>query len=86
MMDFDIVNLKQLSAKYKTKMYNKILKRVCSTFKQMPWLLSMVSNINNNLINENQQSGFPTRSETNRPVQSQKQARSLKFQIKEEKE
>ena len=28
---------------------------------------------------------FPTRCDTNRPVQSQKQARSLKFLIKEEK-
>ena len=28
---------------------------------------------------ENRSSGFPTRSDTNRPVQSQKQARSLKF-------
>ena len=30
---------------------------------------------------ENQSSGFLTRSDTNRPVQSQKQARSLKFRI-----
>ena len=30
---------------------------------------------------ENRSSGFPTRSDTNRPVQSQKQARSLKFRI-----
>ena len=29
----------------------------------------------------NQQFAFPTRSNTNRPVQSQKQARSLKFWI-----
>ena len=29
-------------------------------------------------------SGFPTRSDTNRPVQSQKQARSMKFRIQEE--
>ena len=29
---------------------------------------------------------FPNRSDTNRAVQAQKQARSLKFQIKEEKE
>ena len=28
---------------------------------------------------ENRSSGFPTRSDTNRPVQSQKQARGLKF-------
>ena len=31
-------------------------------------------------ILENQQSGFPTRSDTNQAVQSQKQARSLKLQ------
>ena len=31
---------------------------------------------------ENKFSGFPTRSDTNRPVQSQKQARSLKFRFK----
>ena len=30
---------------------------------------------------ENRSSGFPTRSDTNRAVQSQKQARSLKFRI-----
>ena len=30
---------------------------------------------------ENRSSGFPTRSDTNRPVQSQKQARGLKFRI-----
>ena len=30
---------------------------------------------------EKRSSGFQTRSDTNRPVQSQKQARSLKFQI-----
>ena len=30
---------------------------------------------------ENRSSGFPTRSDTNRHVQSQKQARSLKFRI-----
>ena len=33
---------------------------------------------------ENRSSGFPTRSDENRPVQSQKNARSLKFRIKEE--
>ena len=33
-----------------------------------------------------QQFGFPTRHDTNRPVQSQKQARSLKINIKEEVE
>ena len=33
---------------------------------------------------ENRSSGFPTRSDTNRPVQSQKQARTLKFWILEE--
>ena len=33
---------------------------------------------------ENRSLGFPTRSDTNWPVQSQKQARSLKFRIKEE--
>ena len=32
----------------------------------------------------NRYSGFPTRSDTNRPVQSQKQTRSLKFRIQEE--
>ena len=36
------------------------------------------------MTRENQSSGFPTRSDTNRPVQSQKQARSLKFRIKQE--
>ena len=35
---------------------------------------------------ENRSSGFPTRSDTNRPVQSQKQARSLKFRIKKKRE
>ena len=30
---------------------------------------------------ENRSSGFPTRSDTNWPVQSQEQARSLKFRI-----
>ena len=30
---------------------------------------------------ENRSSGFPTRSDINRPVQLQKQARSLKFRI-----
>ena len=30
---------------------------------------------------ENRSSGFPTRSDTNRPVQAQKRARSLKFRI-----
>ena len=34
----------------------------------------------------NQQSGFQTKSDSNRPVQPQKQARSLKFCIKEEEE
>ena len=33
---------------------------------------------------ENWSSGFPARSDTNWPVQSQKQARNLKFQIEEE--
>ena len=32
---------------------------------------------------ENRSSGFPTRSDTNRAVQSQKMARDLKFRIKE---
>ena len=32
----------------------------------------------------NRSSGFPTRSDKNWPVQSQKQARNLKFRIKEE--
>ena len=35
-------------------------------------------------MQENWSSGFPTRSDTNRPVQSQKQASSLKFRIEEE--
>ena len=35
-------------------------------------------------MRENRSSGFTTRSDTNRPVQSQKQARSLKFWISEE--
>ena len=30
-------------------------------------------------MRENRSSGFPTRSDTNQPVQSQKQARGLKF-------
>ena len=34
---------------------------------------------------ENQSSGFPTRSDTNRHLQSQKQARSLKFGFKKKK-
>ena len=33
---------------------------------------------------ENRSSGFPTTSDTNRPVQSQKQARNLKFLIQDE--
>ena len=37
-------------------------------------------------MGENWSSGFPTRSDTNRPVQSQKQARSLKFRIQEEQD
>ena len=36
------------------------------------------------MTRENRSSGFPTRSDTNRPVQSQKQARSSKFWILEE--
>ena len=35
---------------------------------------------------ENRSSGFPTRSDTNRPVQAQKRARSLKFRISVEEE
>ena len=35
---------------------------------------------------ENRSSGFPTRSDINRPVQLQTQARSLKFRIKVEEE
>ena len=35
-------------------------------------------------MQENPSSGFPTKSDTNRPVQSQKQARTLKFRIYEE--
>ena len=35
-------------------------------------------------MQENRSWGFPTRSDTNQPVQSQKQARSLKFGILEE--
>ena len=35
---------------------------------------------------ENRSSGFPTRSDTNRPVQAQKRARSLKFRIYVEEE
>ena len=34
---------------------------------------------------ENRSSGFPTRSNINRPAQSQKQVRSLKFRISEDK-
>ena len=39
------------------------------------------SNYNGAATRENRSSGFPTRSDTNRPVQSQKMARSLKFRI-----
>ena len=35
-------------------------------------------------MREKRSSGFPTRSGANRPVQSQKQARSFKFRIEEE--
>ena len=35
-------------------------------------------------MRENVSLGFPTRPDTNRPVQSQKQARTLKFWISEE--
>ena len=37
-------------------------------------------------MRENRSSGFLTRSDTNQPVQSQKTARSFKFQILEEEE
>ena len=37
-------------------------------------------------MQENRSSGFPTRFDTNRPVQSQKQARGLKFRLKVEEE
>ena len=37
-------------------------------------------------MRENRSSGFPTRSDTNRPVQAQKRARSLKFRISVEEE
>ena len=37
-------------------------------------------------MRETWSSGFPTRDDTNRPVQLQKMARSLKFRIKEEEE
>ena len=33
------------------------------------------------VMRENRSSGFPTRSDTNRPEQPQKQARSLKFRL-----
>ena len=35
-------------------------------------------------MRENRSLGVPTRSDTNRPVQSQKQARTLEFQFEEE--
>ena len=38
------------------------------------------------MTRENRSSGFPTRSDTNRPVPAQKRARSLKFRISEEEE
>ena len=38
------------------------------------------------MTRENQSSGFPTRSDTNRLVQSQKQARGLKFWLEVEEE
>ena len=37
-------------------------------------------------MGKNRSLGFPTRFDTNRPVQSQKKARSLKFWIQEEEE
>ena len=37
-------------------------------------------------MRENRSSGFPTRSDTNRPVQLQKKARSSKFSIQVEEE
>ena len=37
-------------------------------------------------MRENRSSGFPTRSDINRPIQSQKRAGSLKFWISEEEE
>ena len=37
--------------------------------------------INRAATRENRSSGFPTRSDTNRPVQAQKRARSLQFWI-----
>ena len=40
--------------------------------------------INRVVTRENQSSWFPTRSDTNRPVQSQKMATSLKLRILEE--
>ena len=38
------------------------------------------------MTRENWYLGFPTRSDTNQPVQSQKKARSLKFRIYKEEE
>ena len=37
-------------------------------------------------MRENQSSGFPTRSDINQAVQSQKQAKGLKFWVEEEVE
>ena len=43
--------------------------------------LIVQSSNNGAATRENRSSGFPTRSDTNRAVQAQKQARSLKFRI-----
>ena len=37
-------------------------------------------------MRENRSSGFPTRSDTNRPVQSQKKVRILKFWVEVEED
>ena len=47
-------------------------------------LLEMLPGIIRASTRENRSSGFPTRSDTNRPVQAQKRARSLKFWVKVE--
>ena len=48
---------------------------------QLTCSLCFHGNMNLALLLENRSSGFPTRSDTNRAVQSQKMARGLKLQI-----
>ena len=46
-------------------------------------IFSVASSVEPSFEKKNKQSGFPTSSDTNQPVQSQKKARSLRFWIKE---